>query len=243
MRSIALSILLFFFIQIGNSQVGISSFTFGFEASPTISWMTTDNNRINSNGPNLGLRIGTRGEFLLSENYSLTGGVMFSFNQGGQVLYEQGGQLLPNSDLSRDEFNEGLPDNVDIRYKIQFLEIPFGFKMRTNQIGNTRFFAHFPEFSFAFRTGANANLSGGSPNSISSENENIKDEIPFFRFKWGVSIGAEYQVGGNTYIVGGLGYQSNLGDILKGGGTKTDGSRDNSTARIHSIVFQLGVMF
>nr|MBS0037375.1 outer membrane beta-barrel protein [Saprospiraceae bacterium] len=245
MRILGFCLLFFTFIHWGNSQTEISDFVFGFEAAPAISWINTDDNRINSNGPNLGLRIGTRGEFILSENYSLTSGILFSFNQGGQVLYEQGGRLLPNSNLSEDQYNEALPDNVDIRYKIQFLEIPFGFKMRTNQIGNARFYAHFPEFSFAFRTGAKANLSGGTQSTytIDSENENIKDEVPFFRFKWGVSIGAEYQIGSDTYLVGGMGYQSNFGDILKGGGTRTDGSKDNSIARVHAIVFQLGVMF
>lgn len=227
------------------AQVEVEDFSFGFELSPTISWVNTDDNRINNNGSNLGVKLGTTGEYMLSENYSLTGSVFFVFNQGGQVLYEVGGNLLPNTRLSEARFNEeGLPDNVNIRYKIQFVELPIGFKMRTNQIGNIRYFAHFPEMAMVFNTQARANLTGGPPsNSVDLEDENINKEVPFLRFKWAVTGGAEYQIGGNTYLVGGIGFQSTFGDILKGRGVKNNGERDDSSAKIRSLILKLGVRF
>jgi len=243
MRFTILIILIFTSMNSIKTQVEVSDFTFGFELSPTISWMATDDNRINGNGSNLGLRLGTTGEYYLSENYRIIAGIHFAFNQGGQLFYEEGGNLLPKTELSNP--SDGiLPNNVDIRYKMQFLEIPIGFKMRTNQIGNMSYYAQFPVFILGFNTNAKADIEGGSSGfSIKTENEKINKEIPFLRMFWSVGVGAEYELGGNTYLIGGLGYQSNFGDIVKGGGTRLDGSRDRSTAKIHSLVFKLGVKF
>jgi hypothetical protein len=241
---IILTICLLLIFQNAHSQTEVSDFSFGFEVSPMVTWMSADNNLINSNGPNLGVKLGTTGEYFFSENYSLTAAIHFSFNQGGQLFYESGGNLLPRTSLSDPDFDKNLPDNVDIRYKLQFLEIPFGFKMRTNQMGNIRYFAHFPEFGLIMNTQARADVEGGSPgNTVNTEGENISDEVPFMRLRWGVGGGIEYNIGGDTYLVGGIGYQGTFGDILKGGGTKNNGNRDNSVSKIHALVFKMGVLF
>lgn len=244
MMRIILSSLFLLMVQYSFTQAKVSDFTFGFQVSPTLSWMSTDNNLINNNGANLGIKLGTTGEYMLSDNYSLTAAIIFSFNQGGQLFYESGGNLLPRTNLSDSDFNQSLPNNVDIRYKMQFLELPIGFKMRTNQIGNLRYFAHFPEFGLIINTQGRANIEGGSPgNIVNMENENISKEIPLMRVRWAVTAGIEYHVGGNTYLVGGLGYQGTFGDMLKGGGTKNNGNRDNSVSKIHALVFKMGVTF
>ncbi|TVQ50695.1 MAG: hypothetical protein EA362_01735 [Saprospirales bacterium] len=240
MRFIIILLIIFSSINYASSQVEVSDFTFGFELSPTISWMATDDNRINGNGSNLGLRIGTTGEYYLTENYSLVAGIHFAFNQGGQLFYERGGNHLSRTELSIDLVDGNLPDNVDIRYRMQFLEIPLGFKMRTNQIGNMSYYAQFPVFTFGINTKATADIEGSG---IKTENERINQEIPFLRMFWSVALGAEYELGGNTYLVGGLGYQSNFGDIVKGGGTRIDGGKDRSSAKIHSLVIRIGVKF
>lgn len=245
MRFLLAIFLLFTALPMTHSQMEVSDFTFGFQLSPTISWMATDDNRINGNGANLGLKIGTTGEYYLTENYSIIAGIHFAFNQGGQLFYEQGGNLLPKTELSINLPDGNLPNNVDIRYSMQFLEIPLGFKMRTNQIGNMSYYAQFPIFTLGFNTNAKADIKGGSQASftVNTENERINDEIPFLRLFWSVGAGAEYQLGGNTFLIGGLGYQSNFGDIVKGGGTRFDGSKDRSSAKIHSLIFKLGVKF
>ncbi len=240
MRFILGLFFIFSSINLTYSQVEVSDFTFGFELSPTISWLATDDNSINGNGSNLGLRIGTTGEYYLTENYSLIAGIHFAFNQGGQLFYERGGNLLPRTDLSINLPEEGIPNNSDIRYRMQFLELPIGFKMRTNQIGNMSYYAQFPVFTFGFNTKGTADIEGGN---IKTESEKINKEIPFLRMFWSVALGAEYELGGNTYLVGGLGYQSNFGDILKGGGDLADGGKDRSSAKIHSLVLKLGVKF
>ena len=44
-----------------------SDFRFGFEASPSISWLRTDDNSIEGNGANLGLRLAVNGEKYFAE--------------------------------------------------------------------------------------------------------------------------------------------------------------------------------
>ena len=61
----------------------------GFQVSPTFSWMTTDDDQVNNNGTNLGLKLGARGEVFFRENYAFIIGLGFSFNSGGQLRHDQ----------------------------------------------------------------------------------------------------------------------------------------------------------
>ena len=46
-----------------------SEIRFGFQLSPTFSWMTTNTNKINSSGTNIGLKLGMLGEMWFEENF------------------------------------------------------------------------------------------------------------------------------------------------------------------------------
>ncbi|HQU60765.1 MAG TPA: PorT family protein, partial [Saprospiraceae bacterium] len=66
---------------------------FGFQLSPAFSWMSTSTNKINTNGTNLGLKLGMVGEFYFQENYAVTSGLGFFFNTGGTLLQERPGNF------------------------------------------------------------------------------------------------------------------------------------------------------
>ena len=68
---------------------------FGFQTSPTFSWMSANTNRINSSGTNLGLRLGMLGAFYFRENYAFTTGLGFAFGSGGTLLHEDPGVYWP----------------------------------------------------------------------------------------------------------------------------------------------------
>ena len=55
---------------------------FGFQFSPTLSWMKTDSKRVSNNGGLiLGAKLGAVGEYYFQENYSIASGIGFGFNQ------------------------------------------------------------------------------------------------------------------------------------------------------------------
>ena len=125
---------------------------FGFQASPTWSWLRTNDKKIEGLNSNWGTKLGVMGEFYFANNYALTTGLGFAFNHGGflQNGYNQG-VYWPKSDLSSVNLDT-LPLNAKLHYRVTYVEIPFGFKMRggSNEDSRIKFYAEAPVFTLGF---------------------------------------------------------------------------------------------
>ena len=82
MKKIAVAI--FFFIFLNTTIFAQQTFRFGIQASPTITWMSSSDKKINGNGTSVGLKLGVIGEkyFGGEDRYALTFGIGFAFTQG-----------------------------------------------------------------------------------------------------------------------------------------------------------------
>ena len=224
----------FFLFLNGMASSQDSDLRLGFQISPTFSMMGTDDNKINGNGTNLGLKMGARGEIYFRENYAFLVGLGFAFNSGGTLYHEQNIEpIWPN--------NEDLPPtaiwigNVNLKYGIQYIEIPFGLKFRTNEMGYLRYYAEVPVMTLGFKSQAR----GAFKNSgINQEKIDIKNDVKGLALSWGVGGGVEYSISGSTSLIGGVAYQRLFTDV-----TKDHGSAVNSKAFISNIVIHIGVMF
>jgi hypothetical protein len=225
---------------------------FGFQLSPSWSWLGTDNTRINGTGSALGLKLGLIAEKRFSESYAISTGIGFHFNTGGVVRFTLPGKLWTNS-YDNFDTKPGVRDTFAkdsrLRYSISFLEIPIGLKMRTAETGNhIRWFAE-PQLTLAFRTNAKGAIASANP-IPDQEKIPIKGEVAGAMLSWGIGAGGEYIIANNTAIVVGLYYQNGFTDVTKDGSsfmydpTVTGGQReDNSKGTIKSITLRLGVMF
>jgi len=229
----------------GSIAFGQSPFRFGFQLSPNFTWISTNDNRINGNGSNLGLKLGMIGEryFNNSDRYALMFGLGFAFNQGGTLKHDQGGNLWAESDLSDDL--RTLPDGVNLKYGIQFVEIPIGLKMRTQEFGYLRYFAE-PAFTLGIRTQARGSIN--AEGGIDAEDLDIKDDVGFLNLSWGIGAGVEYNIGESTTLVGGLFFQSGFIDITDDSGVKLDEfgqeiEQEDSKGTINNLTIRLAVMF
>ncbi|MFK7980443.1 MAG: porin family protein [Saprospiraceae bacterium] len=244
MKKIVL-ILPFFFLMttIGFSQLDLDfdkELRLGFQLSPSFSWMSTDDNLINGNGLNLGLKLGMVGEYYFRENYALVSGINLAFNQGGTLRHEEGGDLWPKSALS-DLSLHSLPDGVNLKYHIQYLEIPFGVKLRTKEFGYLRYFAEIPIFSLGFKLQARGDVKG---TTLDNERENITEDVNLFNLTWGFGGGVQYTLSESTALVGGIIYRQGFTDVTDDSGLKIDGTtRENSKGIIKSLTIRLGFLF
>lgn len=212
----------------------------GFQLSPSFSWMSTDDNLINGNGLNLGLKLGMVGEYYFRENYALVSGINLAFNQGGTLRHEEGGDLWPKSELS-DLSLHALPDGVNLKYHIQYLEIPFGLKLRTKEFGYLRYFAEIPIFSLGFKLQARGDVQG---TALDSERENITEDVNLFNLTWGFGGGVQYTLSESTALVGGIIYRQGFTDVTDDSGLKVDGTtREDSKGIIKSLTIRLGFLF
>ncbi len=228
------AIVAFFTLLRGVSNAQETDLRLGFHISPMFSTMGTSSNTINPNGTNLGLKLGARGEVYFRENYAFLVGLGLAFNSGGTLLHENNFEAIwPNSpDLPINAIWAG---NVNLKYGIQYVEIPFGLKFRTNEFGYLRYYAELPVFTLGFKSQARGAFKNAG---INKEKMDIKKEVIGMALSWGLGGGVEYSVSGNTSLVGGVSYQRIFTDV-----TKNHGSAVNSKGFINNIVIHLGVMF
>ncbi len=248
MRKIVLSLIFLLAISLSafsqNSSDGPTSYEktlrMGFQLSPSLSWMDTDDNGINGNGVNLGMRLGMMGEYYFRENYAFISGINFAFNQGGTLKHEEGGNLWSKSELS-DSALAALPDGVNLKYHIQYIEVPFGLKMRTKEFGYVRYFAEIPLFSLGVKVQARGDVKGTS--RLDVERENIKRDVNLFNLNWGFGGGIHYTLSEDTEFIGGLYYQQGFADVTDNKATKTSGDQEDSKGIIKGITLRIGILF
>jgi len=177
------------------------------------------------------------------DKYLFTFGVGFAFNQGGTLQHDIGGDFWTNS-LSEDDPLRDLPAGVNLKYGIQYVEIPIGLKLRTQEFGYLRYFVE-PAFTLGLRTQARGSIDGAG--GISTEGIDIKEDVSFFNLSLGIGGGIEYSLGENLSLIGGLSYQGGFTDIsVDDGQQKADGQppvAEDSKAKLNSITIRIGVMF
>ena len=225
---------------------------FGFQASPGFSWLSSvEDNSVNNNGSNFGLKLGLLGEFYFRENYAIFGGIGFAFGQGGTLQFEERGRYWPNTDIMELNPNNPMqldtfPSGTNLSYNIQYIEIPFGLKLKTREFGYLQYFVEIPVFSIGIRSQARGEIEANStPNAdnelVSEEVENedyvIRDEVSLFNMSLGLGIGAEYNISSSTSLVVGLNYNRVFTDIIK------DNNSFDSQVNMNNITLRVAVMF
>jgi opacity protein-like surface antigen len=211
-----------------------SDLRLGFQVSPVFAGMSTDDNKINGNGTNLGLKLGMVSEFFFRENYAFILGLGFAFNSGGTLRHEALGEYWQKTELPG-TVTSPFPAGTDLKYNLQYVEIPIGLKFRTKEFGYLRYYAEIPVITLGFKSQARGGI---EYSGINEEKIDIKKEVTALALSWGLGGGVEYSISESTAIIGGIGYQQVFTDV-----TKDYGGGIDSKARINNFIIRLGVMF
>jgi len=208
-----------------NAQQKIS---FGVHADPVISWFTSDIEAVSNEGARPGFNFGISFNSYFTPNYSFSSGIN---------IISAGGRLTGNdiTVLELDNYGDGtatVAAGDAIVYRVQYLAVPLGLKLQTNQIGYLTFFTDLgldPKVVI----GGKADIP-----SLEIKGENATSELKMFNLSYHIIAGIEYGVGGNTAVVLGLGFDNNFFDITKDNGDQPD---DKISHKLLS--FRLGVNF
>ena len=225
---------------------------FGLHASPTWSWLKTDDKFLENASANWGVKLGVIGEKYFTSNYAFFTGIGFAFNHGGtlQTGYANYRPWL-DSDLtvSLDETDaKSLPQNSKLRYSLTYVEVPFGLKMRggTNENSPIKFFAEAPVITLGFLTKAAGDIRGAGT-AFDTQDEKIRDDVKGLGLSWGAGGGIEYELATHTTLVGGLYYQSQFSDVTsKGRARRTVNDQwidEKAKTSMRAISLRIGVMF
>ncbi len=174
---------------------------FGIHADPVISWFSSDMDSVRNDGARSGFNFGISLYRYFGPNYAISTGIN---------IISAGGRLVTRNTTTFDlttGIDPVVPANTPIVYKIQYLSIPIGLKLQTNQIGYITFFTDL---------GIDPKLVIGKKVDIDNlEDQKAPGEIKTFNISYHVIAGIEYAIGGNTAIVLGLGFDNNFADITK----------------------------
>lgn len=215
MRKIVITICLFYLFSSGLMSQW-NNLRIGIQFSPNISHIQTNDNLINSNGSNFGIKFGTSIEWYLSESLSVHSGLHIAFNQGGKLLHDIGGDLLYGSSLSNESLHR-LPEGVNIKYNTQQIEFPLGVRWRSKERKDKRYFVDLPGITMGFRTKATAKING---NNVSTGRENVNKSTPLINLYYGMGGGMEYSLTEDISLQIGLIFQNSLSDFIRNNGEK-----------------------
>lgn len=240
MKKVLFSAILIFSLAQLNAQ---SEMRFGFQMSPSFSWLSAANTTVNSAGTNLGLKLGMIGEYYFQENYAVTSGLGFHFNAGGTQLREFGGTYWTKSDLP--SVLDTMPANVKLKYSIQYVEVPVGLKMKTREFGFFSFFIH-PQLTFGFKSQARGQVHNSETSLDPEDKYDIRKEVNGLNMSWGLDFGSEYGISESTNLVFGVGFQNGFTDVTDDNGkefTASGVSDADEKTSAKNITVRLGIIF
>lgn len=192
---------------------------------PLLSWFSSDTQESSSSGIRPGFNAGIGIDRYFRPNYAFSTGI-FLTNCGGNMVYSDTVRLsLKNSRA------EVLPQDKVI-YRIKYLTIPVGIKLKTDQIGYISFYSNVG-LDARFAISRKVNIP-----ALDIEGESITDELAMLNFGYHLHAGVEYSLGGSTALAIGLGYESSFFDVTRDNGTQPD---DRITQNL--LLVKLGIIF
>jgi len=211
--------MLLLFILFSNSMV--AQIRFGVVAHPQYTWMASETADVTNRSGKIGFNGGLILEKYFAENYALMSGITISV-QGGKLSYEDTLHYVVNDAQVRI-----LPE-TKLDYSLQYVQIPLGLKLKSNEIGYTTFFANL-----GFTAGINikARLKD-SEKQI--QDENISEEIKLFDLGYHFGGGIEYSLGGNTSILAGITFVNGFVDVT---------GRNEDKISLKNISLRMGILF
>ena len=163
----------------------------GLTFSPNVSWLRYGGNNKVDKKLEFGYSYGLQADFALAENYAF--GTGFLINN-----LKSSAQLAPDAPINT--------------YKIQYLEIPFGLKLKSTQ----RYYrSYFGQFGFTGGVKMSSERAIGNEESL-----DLGSDAKAFRLGLQIGGGVEWQLDHNLKMMTGLSFNNGLNEVFKEGGAK-----------------------
>lgn len=211
MKKLFLIVSLLFISLTAFAQTGVR---FGFTASPGISWYAPDNKAIDSEGARFSLNYGALVDIVIGDNerYAIATG----------LTIDMGGGKLKGTNEETGHFSK-------LTGKIQYLEIPVGLKLRSNETASNLTFYGTLGLNNGIRIrsrGAYEYTGLGEDEDIHIKESSIKiknldfyptnvKRVNVYQLGLHFEAGTEFRISDNTSIVGGLFFRNGFTNIIK----------------------------
>lgn len=208
MRKIVLMMLLGLTVTIANAQDEVPRVRFGITTSPALSWLKGADKNVSGGKVRAGFEYGLLLDINLSKkhnNYAISTGITGLIN-GGNAVYDS--LIISQNPLF-------IGNDVDARFKMQYVNVPVSLKLKTNEIGYITYFGQIG-FVSGFRVGARVDSDdlGYENNKLAKDNETIF-KAPLFALGLNVGAGIEYALNDRTALLLGVNFVNNFTNGIK----------------------------
>ena len=193
----------------------------GVYADPMISWFAPESRTVHSEGTVIGIDGGLMLNKYFQKNYAVETGISIG-TQGGSLLFDD--EVV----FTSYDVDDTLDAGTSVDYRLNYITVPVGLKLKTNEIGYFSYFARLG-FSNQFNIKAKASSSEGTLND-----SDIGDEIFFYNLSYYFGAGIHFNISEDTALLLGVNYINGFINI-----TREDGLKTNTRA----VTLRLGVIF
>lgn len=181
----------------------------GLKVAPSLAWLKSDTKGYESNGSKFGFTYGLIADFNFSPKYAFGTGIDISYRSGKfKTVF----------------FNKDTVISTNSSYTMQYIEIPVTLKLKTNEIGSLTYFIQIgisPGINIrakkSFKSITQTTVAGVIKSSPSSEDDiENNNEINNFNLSMVIGGGAEYNISGETILIGGLQFNNGFLDAFDG---------------------------
>lgn len=233
------------FVALGSILKAQNDLRMGPSIGLVPTWLTSDDKEVEATDGRFGLKVGLVAEKSFSDNFSLVGRLNYAFGLGGTIRHQYGGELLPQSELSRElaALRSNFSDGTEIAYNLSMLEIPFSLKIRSNQENDLRFFGELPMLALTFVANTKGDV---MTNGQEFTGEKLNKDTNGLWLNWGLGAGVEYDLKDGSTLVLSAHYIKAFTDLTEDKGVKviedmTD--EEDATIRLGQMAIGVAVMF
>lgn len=194
---------------------------FGVYADPQISWLAPEARTVKSDGSMFKFQGGLIVEKYFQDNYAINTGIGIG-TQAGKLTFEDASTIHVYNEI------DSLPAGTKVEYHLNYLTIPLGLKLKTNQIGYFSYYA-LVGFTNQFNIKARANSDDGT-----LDKDVINKEISLYNLAYHFGLGVEYFISENTAFTLGVMYHNGFIDVTKS---------DNAAVYSRIVSIRIGVIF
>jgi len=198
-----------------------SNLRLGVHLDPLATWFSPKTARIEKEGARPGLSGGLLVEYYFHDNYGFSTGLSITM-LGGNLLYRDSVYIDAGGS------NVMVPANSTVAYRCNYLTIPLGLKLKTNEIGYFTYFAQL-----GIKQWINISDRATAEGSGLSK-DNVAKEINLGGMSYFFGGGIEYNLGGQTSLTFGIFYDNGFLDVL---------TNDDHKAVLNYLTFRVGMYF
>jgi hypothetical protein len=217
------TLLIALFILSLNVHAQKKKYSFGFEVAPNISWGVSNTKKVENNGATTGIKYGIKGDSFFGKNYAITSGIMIS-HTSLDLHYNDTIDLVTIDDTYDIE-------DSDVRYNIQYVEIPLGMKFQSNEIG---YFRVLIEGGFLGGVRIKSKVSSDEPEI---DKEELEKGISLFSLAYYFEGGVTYSLGAQISLKGTVYFSSGILDMTPDKYSAEDRITQNSVGMKIGLVF------